>query len=89
MTKEQLDWQGIDTAPRNGTYVQAEIPGYGANNIIYWMSGPVGGKDGWRGGWAFAYDRQEPPECWTDGVCWDVNEDGAPSVKPTRWKPTL
>lgn len=24
---------------------------------------------------------------WTDGVCWDVNEDGVPSTKPTHWKP--
>jgi anaerobic selenocysteine-containing dehydrogenase len=24
---------------------------------------------------------------WTDGVCWEVNEDEVASAKPTRWKP--
>ena len=71
-------WQPIETAPRDGTFIQAKIPGHGSDNIICWC---------FNLGWAFVYDDQEPPECWTDAVCWAVNEDLRPSVKPTEWKP--
>jgi hypothetical protein len=27
----------------------------------------------------------EHPECWTDGVCWEVNESGKPSMQPIGW----
>lgn len=82
-----LDWQDIRTAPRDGTSIQAEIPGNGSDNIIAWLTDAYYDSDGRPcGGWTFMED-QEPPPCWTDGVCWDVNEDGKPSVKPTRWKP--
>lgn len=69
-------WQPMETAPRDGTAFQAKIPGHGADNVIAWTDGA----------WAFTSE-QEPPDCWTDGYCWDVNEDGAPSVQPTHWKP--
>ena len=78
-------WQDIKTAPRDGTEIQAEIPGHGSDNIIAWTSGLVDSNDNPCGGWSFMED-QEPPSCWTDGTCWDVNEDGVASVRPTRWK---
>lgn len=80
------DWQDISTAPRDGTAIQAEIPGNGSDNIIAWWDGflTTDGED--CSCWVFVED-QEPPDCWNDGVCWEVNEDGVPSVKPTRWKP--
>jgi hypothetical protein len=81
-----VDWQDISTAPRDGTHIQAEIPGNGSDNVIFWMNGFLNSDDKDCGGWAFANEFQEPPDCWTDGVCWEVNEDGVPSVKPTRWK---
>jgi hypothetical protein len=66
--------------------IQARIPGYGDDNMIYWLEDCLLDSDGNDcGGWAFANEEQEPPQCWTDGVCWDVNEDGKPSVKPTHW----
>lgn len=82
-----MDWQPIETAPRDGTEIQAEIPGNGSDNVIAWQADAFrDSNDQDCGGWAFVTE-QEPPDCWTDGVCWEVNEDGVPSVQPTRWKP--
>lgn len=78
--------QPMETAPRDGTEIQAEIPGHGADNVIAWHNGFLDSDEKECGTWVFTRD-QEPPDCWTDGVCWDKNEDGVPSVKPTRWKP--
>lgn len=81
-----MDWQPIETAPKDGTPIQAKIPGHGADNLIAFVGGLID-KDGRdRSAWQFVTD-QEPPDDWTDGVCWDVNEDGVPSTKPTHWKP--
>lgn len=81
-----MEWPSIETAPKDGTVIQARIPGHGSDNMIFWMDGLVDSDFNDCGGWAFAED-QEPPDCWTDGVCWEKNEDGAPSVKPTHWLP--
>lgn len=81
------DWQPIETAPKDGTDIQARIPGHGDDNVIAWQC------DAFRdenekccGGWAFTTE-QEPPDCWTDGICWSSNEDGVPSIQPTHWMP--
>lgn len=76
----------IETAPKDGTYIQARIPGHGGDNIIAWTNGLLNSDGNPCGGWQFMYD-QEPPDCWTDGICWEVNEDGKQSVQPTHWKP--
>lgn len=86
MTDADVDWQPIETAPRDGTPIQAEIPGNGSDNIIAWVGGYLDSDERECSCWVFVED-QEPPDDWTDGVCWEVNEDGVPSVKPTRWKP--
>jgi hypothetical protein len=78
-------WYPIHTAPKDGTHIQAKIPGHGEDNIIAWMDGLIDSNGNDCGGWFFA-EEQEPPDCWTDGVCWEVNEDGKPSAKPTHWK---
>lgn len=80
-------WQPIATAPRDGTDIQAIIPGHGTDNVIAWQVDAFLASDETPcGGWAFTTD-QEPPECWTDGICWQVNEDENASVQPTHWKP--
>ena len=79
-------WQPIETAPRDGTAIQARIPGHGSDNVIAWTHNLVGLCDEEDGGWSFVED-QEPPHDWTDGVCWGLNEDGVPSTQPTAWKP--
>jgi hypothetical protein len=79
------EWRDIETAPKDGTWIQARIPGHGADNIIAWQGGLLDSEGNDCGGWMFMQD-QEPPDCWTDGVCWSVNEDGIASTLPTEWK---
>jgi hypothetical protein len=84
------DWQPIESAPRDGTAIQAKIPGNGSDNIIAWADGFLDRNAKPIGGWYFVDGDQEPPECWSDGICWDENEDGNRSVRPTHWKlPTV
>ena len=78
-------WQPMETAPRDGTAIQAEIPGHGSDNIIAWIDGLMDEHEEDCGSWAFFGD-QEPPQCWSDGVCWASNEDCQPSVQPVAWK---
>ena len=78
-------WRPISEAPKDGTAIQARIPGSGDDNIIAWHEGLIDSNNRSCGGWSFVSD-QEPPESWTDGVCWEVNEDGERSTQPTHWK---
>jgi hypothetical protein len=84
---QRAGWQPIETAPKDGTAIQVRIPGHGEDNIIAWQGGLLDSSGNDCGAWCFVTE-QEPPECWTDGWCWEVNEDGAASVQPTHWKPT-
>ena len=80
------EWFPIESAPRDGTEIQAVIPGHGSDNVIAWDEGLLDSDGAFCGGWMFTRD-QEPPACWTDGYCWAVNEDGVASVAPTSWSP--
>jgi len=80
------DWQLIETAPRDGSAFQARIPGHGEDNVICWQDGLLDSHGADCGSWCFASD-QEPPDDWTDGWCWGVNEDGVESTQPTHWQP--
>jgi len=80
------EWQDMALAPRDGTEIQAEIPGHGSDNVIAWEDGYLDEDEQPCGCWIFTRD-QEPPDCWTDGVCWASNEEGVASIPPTRWKP--
>lgn len=74
----------IDLAPRDGTWIQADIPGHGQDNIIAWENGFQDSDGVECGAWNFVTE-QEPPDCWTDGVCWELNEYGVKSVQPIHW----
>jgi hypothetical protein len=88
MTDLQLgqEWRPISSAPKDGTAIQVIIPGHGADNIVAFQWGLVGEDGEDCGAWTFVSE-QDPPECWTDGWCWEVNEDGVRSAWPTHWKP--
>lgn len=79
-------WRPMEEAPKDGTWIQADIDGHGFDNIIAWRFGFMDEKDNDCGCWCFVTE-QEPPSCWTDGACWEVNEDGESSVHPRNWKP--
>jgi hypothetical protein len=80
-------WQPIETAPLDGTAIQARIPGHGEDNIIAWVSDALYDEDEQPcGSWSFVTE-QEPPDCWTDGWCLASNEDDVRSAWPTHWKP--
>lgn len=78
-------WQPMTSAPRDGTWIQARIPGHGSDNVIAWVDGLLGNDGQDCGAWAFMSE-QEPPDCWSEGCCWEVNEDGVASVQPDAWK---
>ena len=73
-------WFPMETAPRDGTPIQAKIPGNGSDNIIRWMCI----DDYWT--WAMVED-QDWPDSWDDGICWASNSSEQPSVLPVSWKP--
>jgi hypothetical protein len=80
-----MGWKSMKSAPKDGTAFLARIPGHGDDNVISWTDGLLDSDGNDCGAWHFAED-QDPPDCWTDGVCWSVNADGNASVRPTHWK---
>ena len=79
------EWNAdMDAAPRDGTPIQARIVGYGSDNIIAWQEGFIDTSGEPCGCWV--YLEGEPPDCWSDGVCWELNEDELPSAPPVAWK---
>lgn len=82
----QVGWRPMSTALQDGTEIQAEIPGHGSDNVIAWQGGYMDSQERDCSCWVFTRD-QEPPDDWTDGVCWAVNADGEASTQPTHWKP--
>lgn len=77
-------WRPIETAPMDGTQVILLTPdrsSFPAQYMPGFLDGD--GNDCW--GWVAMSDLH--PDDWSDGVCWDVNEDGLPSQKPTSWMP--
>jgi hypothetical protein len=79
-----MSWQSMSSAPKDGTWIWAMIPGYG-DALIAWDASLLNSAEEECGGWSFMGDG-EPPDSWTDGICWESNEDGEPSVQPVQWK---
>lgn len=78
-------WRPIGTAPCDGTKFQVRMPGYGEKNLVLWRGGLLTANGEDTSGWHYVAGDREP-SCWSDGVCWDQNEDGQPSIQPTEWK---
>ena len=81
-----MTWNSdMSVAPRDGTPVQAKIPGNGSDNIIAWYDGFCDDEDNDCAAWGFVED-YGVPDSWTDGICWGTNAEGVPSVLPTHWR---
>lgn len=80
-----MNWQPIETAPKYADTVKLRTAS-GAVLSGFWHDQLLDSDGRECGGWASA-DGEEYPPCWTDGICWTVNEDGEPSDPPTHWAP--
>jgi len=77
---EPRGWQPIETAPKDGTCVVMLTRG---GSVVRASFGNLG-DDAWT--WIATND-DEHPKCWTDGACWESNEDDEPSDQPVYWMP--
>ncbi len=82
MSSKQINFQPID-------YEKVE---YGKPYYLMFQNGDiiraslirdhvVDGDDIWQDQWV-AVEGSPYPECWSNGACWDFNEDGEPSMLP-------
>jgi len=75
-------WQPIETAPDCDVIIECEDGSiFLAHNHCY-----VEGLHAPVKVWCAAREGIHP-KCWTEGACWDANDDGEPSTKPIRWLP--
>lgn len=79
-------------APDDGTPILAKIRGERRPRIISFeiIEGcdeeGLGGVSAWTIHPSDPRD-WDPPPSWTDGVCWEQNEDDKRSAQPTAWRP--
>lgn len=78
-------WQHINKAPRDGTVILVRTVG-GYYLEAYWGDGLMNKAEQYCNGW-FAAKEDIHPDCWTDGVCWEINADEEPSDQPDIWMP--
>lgn len=77
-------WRPMESAPRNGTLVELRLDGAVIMEAAW--DGNFLDCDGNDCGCWVA--RSDPyPVSWTDGVCWQENEDDVPSAQPVGWRP--
>ncbi len=64
----------MESAPRDGTKIIADIPEHGKNNVILWRAGFLNAKGQECGAWIFVEENlKNYPADWTDAVCWESN----------------
>lgn len=71
---------GIPDIAKDGRMVRLRAGGreFDASREVGFMDGDMKDCAAW-----CARNEYEAPASWTDGVCWEVNEDGRRSVQPT------
>ncbi len=78
-------WQPIATAPVDGTIIKAAIERHLGSHYISMASGFFDSDGNECKAWVYV-DGDGCPRCWTDGVCWKINENGVSSAQPEFWK---
>ena len=76
-------WQPMKNAP-GGTMIRVKLKS-GKEGFVIWTGGFLDEEGEDCGGWNWI--GHNPPRSWTDGVCWELNEDNKRSVQPIAWKP--
>ena len=79
------DWAEIRTAPRDGSDIEVMTAGGFEMRARWERQGLINEAGDDCGGWV-ASDEGLHPACWTDGVCWESNEDELPSDPPIKWR---
>ncbi|CAM5194471.1 hypothetical protein BTHI11S_00354 [Bosea thiooxidans] len=81
------DWAQIRSAPKDGRDIEVLTSG-GFEMKARWESRGFineAGED--CGAWVASEEGKHPP-CWSEGACWESNEDEMPSDPPIMWRPS-
>lgn len=73
------EWQPIESAPKDGTRIIV-LTKRGLPVLAKW-----GDLDDFRCWMAVEMDNH--PSCWTDGICWQLNDENEESDPPIKWMP--
>ena len=77
-------WLPIESAPLDSTHIIVRTPDGSSFRAAY-VPGFLDSSD--NDCWAWVALSDFHPDDWTDGTCWEVNEDGNASQQPTHWMP--
>lgn len=77
-------WNNMDDHPTDKIVV-LDIPSFGEMKAIYTYGYAVDLDEHEVFAWV-SMDEDNEPECWTDGVCLDQNENDEQSLQPKRWR---
>jgi hypothetical protein len=80
------DWQKIASAPKDGSDIEILTAG-GFEMLARFELLGFEDEDGKSvGSWVASVEGRHP-DCWSDGACWQSNENEMPSDPPTMWRP--
>lgn len=76
-------WKPMETAPYN-TAVEIKAGGM-AFKAIFLSNVSIDESGKYCDQWQAVHEGKHPP-CWTDGACWESNDDEMMSIQPTHWR---
>ncbi|MFT4056878.1 MAG: hypothetical protein QM681_20400 [Novosphingobium sp.] len=83
-TEERLSgWRGMDEHIPYDTPLEIRV-----GRMTMWARLIPDGsenEDGSCDQWVAEYEGEHPP-CWSDGACWESNDDECMSLQPTAWR---
>ncbi len=74
-------WQPIETAPRDRPIIIITRGGHPVR--VHRVCVECEDGPGWT--WGTMEEMDPCPACWTDGTCWELNEDEEESDPPVWW----